>query len=195
MNYCRKIYDLGSRIFRYNMPKTSKKSVVNRKFPFLNHGFTLVELLIVMAILALMARFLFALAPGPLRRGRDARRQSDLKQYQTLLEAFASVTRGLYPSRTVLIRPSQMCVGGTDACGSDPNPLAASNCPEDPSTGTYEYRYLSDGTSCPNNTATQFVLWAYQESTARYYIICSNGKTGTDTVAPATSTCPATLVQ
>jgi len=145
-----------------------------------SRGFTLIELLVVISIIGILASIALVSFTGAQRQARDTRRKSDIKQYQTSLEIFASRNNSLYPSRTTAsYRPDQMCAT-----------LGLTNCPRDPSTTTYEYYYLSNGSGSPNNNATQYVLWAYQENSADYFIVCSNGKTGTAAAAPGSSDCP-----
>ncbi len=53
-------------------------------------GFTLVELLIVIAVLGVLATIGIMTFPAAQKRARDTRRRSDLKQYQTALELYAN---------------------------------------------------------------------------------------------------------
>jgi|SRR3972149_153773 len=151
----------------------------NLSFPM---GFTLLELLVVISIIGILAGLTLVSFTGAQRQARDTQRQSDLKQYQNLLEVHATNRRGLYPSKiTNPVRLDQLCG----------DPLLATGCPRDPSTPTYEYYYISDGSGgspTPTN-ATRFVMWAYQENSSQYFIICSNGKTGTG-VVPINNNCP-----
>lgn len=65
---------------------------------FLQFGFTLMELIISMAILAIVTGSILGTYTNSQKKARDARRKSDLKQLQNALEAFANDHRGLYPS-------------------------------------------------------------------------------------------------
>jgi prepilin-type N-terminal cleavage/methylation domain-containing protein len=108
-------------------------------------GFTLVEILIVLAIIGILASVALV-GLGPIqRRGRDARRVQDLKQVQSALELFFN-KNGCYP-------------GGGNACGSVPASWAelkaqlqgasigVNNIPVDP-LSSRDYGYNStDGTS------------------------------------------------
>lgn len=142
-------------------------------------GFTLIELLVVISIIGILAAISLVSFTGAQRQARDTQRKSDIKQYQTSIETFASKINGLYPSRTTSVRPDTLCAT-----------LSLTNCPRDPSSTTYEYYYLSNGSGSPNNNATQYVLWAYQENATNYFIVCSNGKTGAAAAAPGSSACP-----
>lgn len=145
-------------------------------------GFTLIELLVVISIIGILASLVLVSFTGSQKQARDTQRKSDVKQYQSLLEAYAGITLGLYPSRTVNTRPDTLC----------PTPLGPTSCPRDPSSTTYEYWYRSNGTGSPNIDATQYVMWSVVEnaSSTTYWIICSSGRTGTSAAAPASSNCP-----
>ena len=56
----------------------------------INFGFTLLELLIVIVILGTLATFVIIRLTGGEKSARDARRRSDLRQYQTVIEAYKS---------------------------------------------------------------------------------------------------------
>ena len=64
---------------------------------FRRHGFTIVELLIVIVIIAILASITIAVFNGIQQRGRDSARKSDFKVLQTALEAYHA-DRGAYPS-------------------------------------------------------------------------------------------------
>ncbi len=145
-------------------------------------GFTLVELLIVMAILGVMITFVTITFSGSQKSARDANRKSDLSQYRTALEAFANQTDGLYPAHTSAVNADSLC-------GASELNLAIV-CPVDPKTGTapYSYRYISNGSS--GITATRYALFAYLERSANYWIMCSNGTTKGKTSAAVIGDCP-----
>ena len=52
----------------------------------LQKGFTLVELLVVMSIMAILAAVLLANMSSAAKRGRDAGRQADLRNLQNAIE-------------------------------------------------------------------------------------------------------------
>ncbi len=68
-------------------------------------GFTLLELLVVMTIIAILAAIGLSNYTRSLSRGRDARRRSDLKTIQNALEQYY-LAKGVYPgdSSGVLLR-------------------------------------------------------------------------------------------
>ena len=61
-----------------------------------NAGFTIVEMLIVVTILAMLAGVLIPVLEDSASTSRDARRAADLKSVQAAVEAFHRVN-GLYP--------------------------------------------------------------------------------------------------
>jgi len=71
-----------------NVPLTHRKA------------FTLIELLIVVAIIGILAVALVPRLFGQQGRARDAARQADLNQLQTALELYADDNGGLYPSES-----------------------------------------------------------------------------------------------
>jgi len=64
--------------------RSARGLTVNRRA----HGFTLVELLIVIAILGVLASLILANMSGARERARDAQRKSDLRQLQTALRMY-----------------------------------------------------------------------------------------------------------
>jgi prepilin-type N-terminal cleavage/methylation domain-containing protein len=94
-------------------------------------GFTLIEILIVVAIIGILASVVLV-GLGPVqRRGRDARRISDLRQIQTALELYYNIN-GSYPAPA----------GGNIVPRSALVPAVVPNLPKDP--GGSEYMYGTD---------------------------------------------------
>src|SRR3989344_7061863 len=109
-------------------------------------GFTLIELLVVVGVLGILATLGIVRLTGGQANARDARRQSDLRQYQTSLEVYANRSNSSYPVQASTVNIA------TTLCGT----LGLSNCPTDPqSSGTMFYRYQS------NATGSTYVLWAF----------------------------------
>ncbi|OGM33066.1 hypothetical protein A2803_03030 [Candidatus Woesebacteria bacterium RIFCSPHIGHO2_01_FULL_44_21] len=145
-----------------------------------NKGFTLIELLIVVAILGLLSTFAIIRFTGSQGSARDARRQSDLRQYQTALEVYANRSNSLYPVQASVVNIA------TTMCGT----LNLSSCPTDPSaSASMFYRYQS------NAGGSDYILWATLErpdasGATQYFILCSNGNVGKSTTAPSSVVCP-----
>lgn len=99
-------------------------------------GFTLIEVLIVVAIVGILASVVLV-GLGPVqKRGRDARRISDLRQAQTGLELYYNKV-GAYPATSDW---------ASLATALKAENIGISNLPTDPSRGK-TYSYASNGTS------------------------------------------------
>ena len=116
-------------------------------------GFTLVELLIVVAIIGVLATLLMANFIGIRQRARDAQRKADVRQVQSALEFYRS-DQGSYPV-------SLPYCGSTFTGGSPPSTYMQ-KLPCDPLGNTFynsgSYKYTSGGSSytlgaCLENTA------------------------------------------
>lgn len=139
------------------------------------HGFTMIELLVVISIIGVLATLVMVSFTSSQKQAKDTQRKSDLRQYSTALEGFANKSGGLYPARNNPVG----VLAATDLCGD----LAISTCPEDPKHKTdasySPYRYQSNGSASDGSaTATDYVLWAKLENTDAFWVICSSGKIG-----------------
>ena len=139
------------------------------------NGFTLIEFMVVMSLIAILSSLAIGNFMGSQKRGRDVRRQSDLNQYRIALENYASVFGSVYPAglsgaaQTVLATPLANYVSGF---------------PTDPQGGNYRYVSSADGSS--------YVLDACMEVQKKLFEMCSNGKSGvttSDCTVAADSTC------
>lgn len=118
-------------------------------------GFTLIEMLIVIAIIGILSSVVLV-GLGPVqRRGRDARRQSDLRQTQNALELYFNKC-GHYPGSSDCDSPigSPSWSGMTNALiGAS---IGINQIPKDPSP-TQDYAYET------NDSGTGYVLMATLE--------------------------------
>lgn len=135
----------------------------------LRSGFTLLELILVMSVIGILAGLFIANYPSSQRRARDARRVSDLRQYQSALEIYYNANNE-YPGSSGDL---------SGVCGSDLSQYT-SVCPDNPS-GTWNYQYVGD--SAGYYIYTQLEQNADDGST-RYQFFCSNGKAGETTSDP-----------
>lgn len=126
-------------------------------------GFTLVELLIAMAILAILSTIALSSFNSSQMRGRDVQRKSDLKQIANALEMYYS-DYGLYPSFSAngLIiacpAPSTNCNWGDQTAMSDAKGVMyMRTIPQDPKGTNYYYRTLDSG--------KKFQIFAHLENT------------------------------
>lgn len=148
-------------------------------------GFTLIELLVVISIIGILAALTLTGFNAARKNARDAARKSDLGQYRTAVEAYASNNNGKYPLNCN-VGPN--CGHGESDTSSgifqtSNGPLIPNYLPSiihDPTeTGgggscsggqcLYRYRGVVDGMS--------YVLEAYLE-TGGAWQVCSNGKAG-----------------
>lgn len=117
-------------------------------------GFTLIEMLIVVAIIGILASVVLV-GLGPVqRRGRDARRLADLREVQNALELYFSKC-GYYPGNAQSSTPcgAFSSINGPQAWANLQTALSGSNVgvrniPNDPSGGrTYFYGTDSSGST------------------------------------------------
>lgn len=108
-------------------------------------GFTLIEMLIVVAIIGILASVVIVGLGPAQKRGRDARRASDLRGVQTALELIYNKT-GAYPTNINSWAALQTALTGGG--------IGVSQIPNDPSAPTKEYMYASDA------NGTSYVLGA-----------------------------------
>jgi len=133
------------RLWAY-MSKNSKEA---------SRGFTLIELLVVIAIIGILSSVVLASLNTARKKGRDARRISDLKQIQLALELYYdSSDDGSYPAGTMEDLEGEL------------NPDYISVIPEDPGSGDYEYLAIdTGGASCTGTeVCSSYVLRAELEN-------------------------------
>jgi len=136
-----------------------KKEPGSRVKHGMTSGFTLIELLIVIAIISALSAISVMTYTGAQKRARDAQRRSDLKQYQTAIEAYA-VKTGSFPFNL------------SDAIMTSQN-MSVLNLPSyplDPKSGvsTYGYRYCG--------SVSKYRLYAQLEGVSNNVVYCSDGR-------------------
>ena len=124
-------------------------------------GFTLIEILVVIAIIGILTAIIMPSLSTARAKGRDAQRVSDIKQIQLALELYYDAC-GNYPY-DIYDTNNNVCGSvssgvGLVASGYIPNvpydPLSSSPCTSDTSgnSGCYEYVSLClNGSSVPNS--------------------------------------------
>ncbi len=111
-------------------------------------GFTLIEILIVIAILGTLATLGLASYTATLKNGRDARRRSDLKAMQNAWEQYYADSSAKYPSD----------------CDQDMSIYLPAGLPKDP-TNSETYTYVLS-----NCTTTTYTFCANLESGPQYCV-------------------------
>lgn len=142
-------------------------------------GFTLIELLVVIAIIGILSSVVLASLNSARKKGRDARRISDIKQLQLALELYYDAN-GQYP--TQLDTAHMVTPGYIAALPFDPSSTVA--CTDGTQVSCYEYAGLG-GTSC-----TGYHLGATLE-TAGHTALSSDADAAAGTVCAGTSQTPA----
>ena len=127
-------------------------------------GFTLVELLVVMAILGVLVTVTIGSFRSSQARGRDAQRKSDLKQVASALELYYS-DYGKYPDTVTW-----------GAEFTDGKTVYFKVIPKDPvSANSYYYRIVDSGTN------QKFQLFTFLENTQDPSLITTSYSCGSKT--------------
>lgn len=120
-------------------------------------GFTLVELILVMALLSILAIMLIGNFNAVLKKGRDAQRKNDLAQLQKALEIYYEDNKS-YPTFTAIFN-KKLCKNSSCAVG-DTNYMVRT--PNDPNSSKYTYVYIP--APVENNKSTYYYLYSYIEN-------------------------------
>lgn len=107
--------------------------------PKKSHGFTLIELMIVVSIIAILAAVGAAAYGKVQENARNTKRQSDLKVIQSALEQYRA-DQGYYPA--------SINAGGSITAGAQTYLRVV---PSDPDGTAYEYTALPKSPVCDNN--------------------------------------------
>jgi type II secretion system protein G len=132
---------------REAMSRVTMSSMKKSTYSF--RGFTLVELMVVIAIIALLTGIIITNLTASKGKGRDAKRISDVGQIQLALELFFDRCK---------IYPPTITPGATDAkCPSGVTfTTYITNIPKDPAGASYGYAI--------NSAHTDYVLYTTLES-------------------------------
>lgn len=103
-------------------------------------GFTLIEMLVVVAIMAILTSVASVNFIGTRQRGRDSQRKSNLRQIQSALELYRA-DQGVYPATASFPACNGQLVSGTT--------VYMQRVPCDPQGGNYQYQAPG---AAPNTT-------------------------------------------
>jgi prepilin-type N-terminal cleavage/methylation domain-containing protein len=144
-------------------------------------GFTLIELMVVLSIIALLSALVFSALSKARAKARDARRTADIHEIQTALELYMDGHGGSYPKTASSTKLSDVSELGRVASSTDPL------------TGeSYKYygtnkNVAGENIICNNEPCTGYVLMASKEIPAvpadTHGVVVMNGST---TVATST---------
>ncbi len=122
-------------------------------------AFTLIELLLAMALLAILAILLIGNFTTTLKRGRDSQRKNDLNQLQKVLELYYD-DNNTYPPFTDIFN-KKLCTA--DDCNSSTSVTYMVKTPRDPSTA-YTYVYVPAPTPSGGGPSSSYYLYSYIEN-------------------------------
>lgn len=134
------------------------RNFTNRQwFP---RGFTLIELVVVIAIIGIITAFVSLNFVGIRQRGRDAQRKSDIRQIQSAFELYRS-DEGNYPATFT------SCGASVSFTSSDGSVTYLKRVPCDPLDGTTPYNYIAEPSGCDNSgtPCSGYTLYACVENT------------------------------
>jgi general secretion pathway protein G len=171
-----------------SMPKTHHSSFTCLPAGKVIHnskkGFTLIELMVVIAIIGMLFAIIITSAAVIKRNSRDAQRQSDLRSIQSALEQY-NADQTYYPSSWNLATPiptSLTSNTGNPNQSPSPNPtprVYLNRVPADPNSGVgnnYLYSPLpSTNPACDNATngnCTSYCLYAKLENLTSFAASC-----------------------
>jgi general secretion pathway protein G len=133
----------------------------NTNFPLRDAGFTLIELIVVIAIIALLSGIsVFALNEAR-ESGRDAKRRGDLAQIAQGIELFKADCN-FYPNSIPL---PNAALTGVSPCNPTTTNRYIEAMPDDPNDTANNYGYSPLPAGCTaSGTCTRFQLWASLEN-------------------------------
>lgn len=117
-------------------------------------GFTLIELLVVISIIAILSAIGLVNYQQVAKKGRDSRRQADLRTIQAAMEQYHTDNHYYAPSIILTGGAELNNCSGVTGCSS-PTKIYLKSTPTDPTnSGTYTYLYTASGAGCGAATPT-----------------------------------------
>ncbi|MBC7868851.1 type II secretion system protein [Candidatus Saccharibacteria bacterium] len=128
-------------------------------------GFTIIEVVLVLAIAGLIFLMVFIALPALQRNQRDSQRKNDLSRAQTALVSYQSNNRNASPGVTDALWATfktQYLIAGTDTF-------------EDPSFGSYIFKFKDTTRTAPSTSvADNGEIWVFSSSTCNGETISSS---------------------
>ena len=162
-----KLRRLLSKPTTYNLPASPAGGQPTTSFspPVTDHpspstGFTLLELLVVISIIAILITIGITSFSTAQKKGRDSKRKTDLREVQQALESYYSVCGFMYPT------PNSFYSGGI-ICASPSIPIMPT-VPSDPRVVT---PYACATPASTNCTASGYIICATMESETSAYCL------------------------
>lgn len=164
-----------------------------------NKGFTLVELLVVVAIIGLLAGIAVVSVNSVRVKARDAKRIADVKQIQNALELYNNTKGGQYPlNKTGDVPLTGMVIseGGIDTVTNTANMVAPPKggeiyinvIPDDPTTGQdYVYKQCEPVATALTYCRSYFIEFKTEAASS----VGAPGTYCANTTGVSTGACPA----
>lgn len=121
------------------MTLTTKLKDMRRR----EQGFTIVELLIVIVVIAILAALVITSYLGIQARARDSERQSDVRALATAVQAYVTLKDGTYPTCAQILDGTVENVEADAKTGPGFTGTAAFNTTAAPASGTASQYYCS----------------------------------------------------
>lgn len=131
-------------------------------------AFTLIEMLVIIAIIAMLATIVLVAVNSSRAKARDAKRATHIRSLQTALEMYANNNNGVYPASSIIGSASNATTWNTFITTNLVNNGYLGSVPLDPKqVWPYEYYYLSPGnyTYCDGGRAHAYELIFATETT------------------------------
>jgi prepilin-type N-terminal cleavage/methylation domain-containing protein len=156
-------------------------------------GFTLIEIMITIAIVAITFGVIITSASSVRKSGRDGQRQADLLSLKSALQQFYA-DQNYFPNNAGTTTSTDITswTSLTNCTGAPTNPACTvsktylQTIPVDPSGVTYKYKPKLDGTT--TNTASQ-CNGTTNTNQCHYYILCADMEGNTPQSSSQNSAC------
>jgi prepilin-type N-terminal cleavage/methylation domain-containing protein len=129
------------------MQKTYAKKIYSAKFMPFKRAFTLIELLIVIAIVAILSGFIFVSMNSAINSAKDAKIKADMSTIEKAVMEYSALSGGAYPALLTDLVPTYL-----------------GSIPSNPNGGSYTYTNLTTSFTL-SGTLTSGLPWAYDSST------------------------------